>query len=72
MRLIRAIKPFFAGDTMRLPNSEPFEIDRVRARDLVDQGLAQFVVELPELQMAIAPGPAAAERAVTPRQRKRA
>jgi hypothetical protein len=66
MRRIRALRTVFAGE--RTWNAgESFELDEVRARDLVKAGIAEFVVDMPA--MAMMPGPAAAEQAVSRRQK---
>ena len=74
MRWIRVLKPFFHGTGWRRVEDPPFEVDETRAIDLVKAGLAEFVVllplPLPEIRQAISPAPAAAAKAVAPRQKK--
>ncbi len=72
MRLIRPIKPFFLGQHYHDAGGAPFEVPEDRARDLVKQGIAEFVVDLQiaPIQMAVHPAAAAAELAVARRQKR--
>lgn len=72
--LIKPIKPFFQGHRQHAIGDPPFEVEDQRGQELVKAGFAQAVVKLelgiPPVELAVARAPAAAEQAVTRRQKR--